>query len=50
MAAGGTENLWDQLSRRVEAHNPAPQMLNDLRAALQEWNAIPRQTITSLLL
>uniref|UniRef100_A0A673MMT0 Tc1-like transposase DDE domain-containing protein n=1 Tax=Sinocyclocheilus rhinocerous TaxID=307959 RepID=A0A673MMT0_9TELE len=30
------ENLWDQLSRRVEGRNPAPQNLNDLRAALQE--------------
>lgn len=27
------ENLWDQLSRHVEGHEPAPQNLNDLRAA-----------------
>uniref|UniRef100_A0A673HPJ7 Tc1-like transposase DDE domain-containing protein n=1 Tax=Sinocyclocheilus rhinocerous TaxID=307959 RepID=A0A673HPJ7_9TELE len=41
------ENLWDQLSRRVEGRNPAPQNLNDLRAALQEeWNAMPHQTIS----
>uniref|UniRef100_A0A672JY19 Tc1-like transposase DDE domain-containing protein n=1 Tax=Sinocyclocheilus grahami TaxID=75366 RepID=A0A672JY19_SINGR len=37
------ENLWDQLSRCVEGRNPAPQNLNDLRAALQEeWNAVAR--------
>uniref|UniRef100_A0A667WGJ7 Tc1-like transposase DDE domain-containing protein n=1 Tax=Myripristis murdjan TaxID=586833 RepID=A0A667WGJ7_9TELE len=30
------ENLWDQLSRRVEAWSSVPQNLNDLRAALQE--------------
>ncbi len=36
------ENLWDQLSLCVEGHNPAPQNLNDLWAALQEeWNAMP---------
>uniref|UniRef100_A0A3Q3VQP0 Tc1-like transposase DDE domain-containing protein n=1 Tax=Mola mola TaxID=94237 RepID=A0A3Q3VQP0_MOLML len=36
------ENLWDQLSRHKEGCNPAPQNLNDLRAALQEeWNAMP---------
>uniref|UniRef100_A0A3Q3KU73 Tc1-like transposase DDE domain-containing protein n=1 Tax=Mastacembelus armatus TaxID=205130 RepID=A0A3Q3KU73_9TELE len=41
------ENLWDQLSRRVEGCNPAPQNLNDLRAALQEeWNTMPQQTIS----
>uniref|UniRef100_A0A672JLN0 Tc1-like transposase DDE domain-containing protein n=1 Tax=Salarias fasciatus TaxID=181472 RepID=A0A672JLN0_SALFA len=35
------ENLWDQLSRRVEARNSATQKLNHLRAALQEeWDAI----------
>ena len=44
------ENLWDQPSRRVEARNPAPQNLNDLRAALQEeWNAMPQQTISRLV-
>uniref|UniRef100_A0A3Q4AX67 Uncharacterized protein n=1 Tax=Mola mola TaxID=94237 RepID=A0A3Q4AX67_MOLML len=37
------ENLLDQLSRRLEGCNPAPQNLNDLRAALQEeWNAFMR--------
>uniref|UniRef100_A0A3Q3SUE0 Tc1-like transposase DDE domain-containing protein n=1 Tax=Mastacembelus armatus TaxID=205130 RepID=A0A3Q3SUE0_9TELE len=36
------ENVWDQLSRLVEARTPAPQNLNDLRDALQEeWNAMP---------
>ncbi len=36
---------WDQLSRRVEGRNPAPQNLIDLRAALQEeGNAMPQQT------
>ena len=44
------ENLWDQLSRRVEAHNSVPQNLNDLRAALQEeWDAVPQQTIRRLV-
>ena len=44
------ENLWDQLSRRVEARNSAPQNLNDLRAALQEeWDAMPQQTISFLV-
>uniref|UniRef100_A0A3B1IKH7 Tc1-like transposase DDE domain-containing protein n=1 Tax=Astyanax mexicanus TaxID=7994 RepID=A0A3B1IKH7_ASTMX len=44
------ENLWDQLSRLVEARNSAPQNLNDLRAALQEeWDAMPQQTISRLV-
>ncbi|KAL0177282.1 hypothetical protein M9458_026176, partial [Cirrhinus mrigala] len=44
------ENLWDQLSCHVEGRNPAPQNLNDLRAALQEeWNAMPQQTISRLV-
>ncbi len=44
------ENLWDQLSRRVEGRNPAPQNLSDLRAALQEeWDAMPQQTISRLV-
>uniref|UniRef100_A0A3B1IPN0 Tc1-like transposase DDE domain-containing protein n=1 Tax=Astyanax mexicanus TaxID=7994 RepID=A0A3B1IPN0_ASTMX len=44
------ENLWDQLSRLVEARNSAPQNLNDLRAALQEeWDAMPQQTISQLV-
>ena len=30
------ENLWDQLSHRVEARNSVPRSLNDLRAAPQE--------------
>ena len=42
-----TENLWDQLSRRVEACNSVPHNHNDLRAALQEeWDAMPQLTIT----
>lgn len=37
------ENLCDQLNHHVEGCNPAPQNLNDLRAALQEeWNAMPQ--------
>ena len=41
------ENLWDQLSHRVEARNSVNQNLNDLRAALQEgWDAMPQQTIS----
>ncbi len=44
------ENLWDQLSRRVEGHNPAPQNLSDLRVALQEeWDAMPQQIISRLV-
>ncbi len=44
------ENLWDQLSHRVEGHNHAPQNLNDLRAALQEErNAMPQQTTSRLV-
>ncbi len=44
------ENLWDQLSRRVEGCNPAPQNLSDLRAALQEeWDAMPQQIISRLV-
>ncbi|KAL7851757.1 hypothetical protein AOLI_G00221130, partial [Acnodon oligacanthus] len=44
------ENLWDQLSRRVEARNSVPQNLNDLRAALQEeWDAVPQQTTSRLV-
>lgn len=29
-----TENQWDQLSRHVEGHKPAPHNLSDLSAAL----------------
>uniref|UniRef100_A0A667ZMM5 Tc1-like transposase DDE domain-containing protein n=1 Tax=Myripristis murdjan TaxID=586833 RepID=A0A667ZMM5_9TELE len=44
------ENLWDQLSRRVEARSSVPQNLNVLRAALQEeWDAMPQQTISRLV-
>ncbi|KAJ8370082.1 hypothetical protein SKAU_G00101100 [Synaphobranchus kaupii] len=44
------ENLWDQLTHRVEARNSVPQNLNDLRAALQEeWDAMPQQTISRLV-
>ena len=44
------ENLWDQLSYRVEARNSVPQNLNDLRAALQEeWDAMLQQTISCLV-
>ncbi|KAJ8352617.1 hypothetical protein SKAU_G00240930 [Synaphobranchus kaupii] len=44
------ENLWDQLTHRVEARNSVPQNLNDLRAALQEeWDAMPQQTISRLI-
>uniref|UniRef100_A0A672KKJ3 Tc1-like transposase DDE domain-containing protein n=1 Tax=Sinocyclocheilus grahami TaxID=75366 RepID=A0A672KKJ3_SINGR len=44
------ENLWDQLSHRVEGRNPALQILNDLRAALQEeWDAMPQQTTSRLV-
>lgn len=44
------ENLWDQLSRRVEARNSVPQNLIDLRAALQEeWDAMTQQTISPLV-
>lgn len=44
------ENLWDQLSRLVEARNSAPQNPNYLRAALQEeWDAMPQQTISRLV-
>lgn len=40
------ENLWNQLSRRVEAHSSVHQSLNDQRATLQEeWDAVPQQTI-----
>ncbi len=40
-----TENLWDQLSRRAEGRNPAPQNLRSLREALQEeWDAMPHAT------
>lgn len=44
------EKLWvrdtDQLSCRVEACDPLPQTLNDLRAALQKkWDAMAQQTI-----
>uniref|UniRef100_A0A667Y6R5 Tc1-like transposase DDE domain-containing protein n=1 Tax=Myripristis murdjan TaxID=586833 RepID=A0A667Y6R5_9TELE len=44
------ENLWDQLSRCVEARSSVPQNLNVLRAALQEeWDAMPQQTISRLV-
>ena len=44
------ENLWDQLSRHVEASNSVSQNLNDLKAALQEeLDAMPQQTITRLV-
>uniref|UniRef100_A0A4W6C9T0 Tc1-like transposase DDE domain-containing protein n=1 Tax=Lates calcarifer TaxID=8187 RepID=A0A4W6C9T0_LATCA len=37
------ENPWDKLSCHVEGCNPAPQNLNDLRAALQEeWSGLSR--------
>ncbi len=39
--------LWDQLNRRAEGRNPAPQNLSDPRAVLQEeWDAMPQQTIS----
>lgn len=39
------ENLWDQLSRHIEARTSVPQNLDDLRATLQvEWYAMPQQT------
>ncbi len=42
------ENLWDQLNRRAEGRNPAPQNLSDLRAILQEeWDAMPHDTCFS---
>ncbi|XP_077137347.1 uncharacterized protein LOC143801177 [Ranitomeya variabilis] len=42
------ENLWDQLSHRVEARNSVPH--NDLRAALhEEWDAMFQQTISPLV-
>ena len=45
-----TENLWDQLSRHVEARDCVPRNLNDLRAALQEeWDVMPQLTITRLV-
>ena len=44
------ENLWDQLSCRVEPRNSVPQNLNDLRTTLQEdWDAMPQQTISRLV-
>ncbi len=44
------ENLWDQLSRRVEGHNPAPQNPNHPRPAPQEeWDAMPQQTTSRLV-
>uniref|UniRef100_A0A3B1KFG7 Tc1-like transposase DDE domain-containing protein n=1 Tax=Astyanax mexicanus TaxID=7994 RepID=A0A3B1KFG7_ASTMX len=44
------ENLWDQLSRLVEARNSAPQNLNDLRAALQEeWDAMPQRRCQAVI-
>ena len=44
------ENLWDQLARRVEGRNPAPQNLGELRTALQEeWNALPQTSISCLV-
>uniref|UniRef100_A0A673KR97 Tc1-like transposase DDE domain-containing protein n=1 Tax=Sinocyclocheilus rhinocerous TaxID=307959 RepID=A0A673KR97_9TELE len=37
------ENIWDQLSCRVEGRKPAPQNLNE------EWNAMPQQIISRLV-
>lgn len=43
--------MWPaDVTRRLDGPNPAPQNLNDLRAAIQdEWNAMPQQTVGQLV-
>lgn len=44
------EHLWDDLTRRVRARNPAPPSREELQAVLtEEWNDIPEDHIKNLI-
>ena len=45
-----TENLWNLPSTHIEACQPEPRNLIDLRAVVhEEWIAIPQQSINTLV-
>ena len=45
------EHLWDELDRRVRAHNPIPSNLTELKVVLQEeWVKIPPPVYQKLIL
>lgn len=49
--ANPIEHVWDMLGRRIRSRVPAPLTLNELRQALlEEWELIPQEDITHLIL